>query len=68
VRDLKRSMEFFSKLGFEYQSQFTDEKAACMIINEDAYVMLAASYAISAAQKSPVAMPNGILHFVEQSP
>jgi uncharacterized protein len=40
VRDLKRSMDFFGKLGFSFNPQFTDEKAACMIISEDAYVML----------------------------
>lgn len=40
VRDLKRSMEFFSKLGFEFNPQFTDETAACMVISEDAYAML----------------------------
>ena len=40
VRDLKASMGFFAKLGFEFNKQFTDEKAACMIVNEDAYVML----------------------------
>ncbi len=40
VRDLKRSMEFFRKLGFEFNKQFTDEKAACMIISDEAYVML----------------------------
>ena len=40
VRDLKRSMEFFSKLGFGYDVKFTDEKAACMIVSEEAYVML----------------------------
>lgn len=40
VKNLKRSMEFFSKLGFEYNQQFTDEKAACMILSEEAYVML----------------------------
>jgi predicted lactoylglutathione lyase len=33
-------MEFFSKLGFTYNPQFTDEKAACMIINEQACAML----------------------------
>ncbi|WP_437573722.1 VOC family protein [Sorangium sp. So ce887] len=42
VRDLKRSMEFFSKLGFEFNPQFTDENAACMVISEEAYVMLLA--------------------------
>jgi predicted lactoylglutathione lyase len=40
VRDLARSMEFFSKLGFEFNKQFTDDKAACMIISDDAYAML----------------------------
>jgi predicted lactoylglutathione lyase len=40
VRDLKRSMDFFSTLGFEYNRQFTDEKAACMILSEEAFVML----------------------------
>src|SRR5213594_3038726 len=40
VRDLKKSMEFFTRLGFEYDPRFTDDKAACMIISEEAYVML----------------------------
>ena len=40
VRDLDKSKEFFSKLGFEFNPKFTDEKAACMIIGKDAYVML----------------------------
>lgn len=40
VRDLKKSMEFFSKLGFEFNPKFTDEKAACMIISDEAFVML----------------------------
>jgi uncharacterized protein len=40
VSDLQRSMQFFSKLGFEFNLKFTDDKAACMIINQDAFVML----------------------------
>ncbi len=40
VQDPKRSMEFFSQLGFEFNVKFTDEKAACMIINDSAFVML----------------------------
>jgi predicted lactoylglutathione lyase len=40
VRDLKKSMEFFSKLGFEFNPKFTDEKAACMVVSEEGYVML----------------------------
>jgi len=42
VRDLQRSMEFFSKLGFEFNPQFTDDNAACMIISGEAFVMLLA--------------------------
>lgn len=40
VKDLQKTMEFFGKLGFTYNYQFTDEKAACMIINNDGYAML----------------------------
>jgi len=42
VDNLPRSQEFFRALGFEFNMQFTDANAACMIINEDAYVMLLA--------------------------
>src|SRR5690606_12862981 len=34
------SLAFFRTLGFEFNPRFTDEQAACMIINDDAYVML----------------------------
>jgi hypothetical protein len=40
VRDLQRSVDFFTKLGFEFNPHFTDETATCMIVSEDAYVML----------------------------
>jgi len=40
VKDLKRSMSFFSDLGFTFNKQFTDENAACLVINEDIYAML----------------------------
>ncbi|MFL5356402.1 VOC family protein [Archangium sp.] len=40
VRDLKKSMDFFSKLGFEFNPKFTDDKAACMVLSEQAFVML----------------------------
>jgi len=40
VRDLKRSIEFFTKLGFSFNPQFTDDNATCMIVSEEAFVML----------------------------
>ncbi len=40
VRNLKKSMEFFSTLGFGFNPQFTDDKAACMVIDRNIFVML----------------------------
>ena len=40
VSDLKKTMNFFTKLGFTFNPMFTNEKAACMIISEDIYSML----------------------------
>lgn len=40
VRDLKRSMEFFASLGFQFDSRFTDDRAACMIVNHRAHAIL----------------------------
>ena len=40
VKDLERSITFFGKLGYTFNQQFTDEKAACMVVSEDIYVML----------------------------
>lgn len=40
VKDLSRTVEFFKKLGFEFNPQFTDENATCMIINDNIFVML----------------------------
>lgn len=40
VKDLQKSMEFFTKVGFEFNPQFTDQNAACMIVGENIYVML----------------------------
>jgi uncharacterized protein len=40
VSNLDRTVEFFGKLGFRFDKRFTDEKATCMILNDEAYVML----------------------------
>jgi uncharacterized protein len=40
VRDLDRSKAFFSTLGFTFNPRFTDERAACMVVSDDAFVML----------------------------
>ncbi len=40
VKDLDKSIEFFTRLGFTFNPEFTDKNATCMIINENAYAML----------------------------
>lgn len=40
VRDLKKAMDFFGKLGFSFNPMFTDENAACMVISENIFAML----------------------------
>jgi uncharacterized protein len=40
VQDLNKTIEFFTKLGFRFNPQFTDENATCMIVGEDIFVML----------------------------
>lgn len=40
VKNLDRTKQFFSALGFTFNAKFTDEKAACMVISEEAFAML----------------------------
>jgi predicted lactoylglutathione lyase len=40
VRDLNKSVEFFTKLGYQFNPQFTDATATCMIVGEHIFVML----------------------------
>src|SRR2546428_13216327 len=42
VKDLKKTVEFFNRLGFKFNPQFTDENATCMIIDKDSFVILLA--------------------------
>lgn len=40
VKDLKKTVDFFTALGFTFNPQFTDENATCMIIGENMFAML----------------------------
>lgn len=40
VKDVEKSKEFYTKLGFTVNPQFTNEIAACMVLNESIYVMI----------------------------
>jgi uncharacterized protein len=40
VRDLSASRRFFGELGFAFDERFSDETAACMVVSDQASVML----------------------------
>jgi predicted lactoylglutathione lyase len=40
VKELPRSIAFFTALGFTFNAQFTDENATCMIVGDNIFVML----------------------------
>ncbi|MFC8276478.1 VOC family protein [Streptomyces sp. NPDC057271] len=40
VKDLEASKAFWSKLGYSFNPQFSDETAACMIISDTIFAML----------------------------
>ena len=40
VKDLQKTIHFFTTLGFTFNPQFTDKNATCMIIGENIFAML----------------------------
>lgn len=54
VKNLKRSIDFFGGLGFTFNPQFTDDNATCMIINDEAFVMLLAEEYFKGFIKKPI--------------
>jgi predicted lactoylglutathione lyase len=55
VKDLQKTMTFFGNLGFEFNPQFTNEQAACMIISENAFAMLLTEPFFAMFTKKPIA-------------
>lgn len=37
VKDLQKTMDFFTHIGFSFNPQFTDDKAASMVINDNTF-------------------------------
>ena len=55
VKDLNKSIEFFTKMGFTFNAQFTDENATCMIIGENMFAMLLTEKYFSTFITKPIA-------------
>lgn len=57
VADLGRATAFFEQLGFAFDERFTDESAACMVVSDQAYVMLLERGKFAGFSPRPVADP-----------
>lgn len=40
VKDLNNTIDFFTKLGYSFNPQFTDDKAGCLVISNDIFIMV----------------------------
>ena len=40
VKDLKKSMAFFTALGYTFNAEYTNDDGACMVVASNIYVML----------------------------
>ncbi|MFJ6011426.1 VOC family protein [Streptomyces sp. NPDC092952] len=57
VKDLERSKDFFGKLGYFSNPQFTDETTACVVISETIFVMLLTEERFRQFTKKEIADP-----------
>lgn len=55
VKNLRRSQDFFASLGYSFNPDFTDENAACMIVDENICVMLLVESYFQTFTPKPVA-------------
>jgi uncharacterized protein len=40
VKDLKAAKAFFTKLGFAFNDEFSDDQCACLVVDQNIFVML----------------------------
>lgn len=58
VKSVKASIEFFTALGFTFNTDFSDEETTCMIVNETIYVMLGEHKKYLGLIDKPIADPG----------
>ncbi|HEV7801656.1 MAG TPA: VOC family protein [Burkholderiales bacterium] len=54
VKDLQRSVAFFTHLGYTFDPKFTNENATCMIVGENIFVMLLVESFFKTFTKKPI--------------
>jgi uncharacterized protein len=61
VKDLARSVGFFTELGFVFNPAFTDERAAAMVVSDEAFVMLLVEEFFTTFTGKPVPTTNEVV-------
>lgn len=54
IKDLEKSKAFFQKLGFGFNPQFSDEKAACLVLGDNIFAMLITEPMFATFTKKPI--------------
>ena len=55
VKDLQKSMDFYTALGFTNNPQFSDDTAKCMVWSESIYLMILTHSKFSTFTNKPIA-------------
>ncbi len=55
VRDLQKSMAFYTALGFTNNPQFSDDTAKCMVWSDHIYLMIMTAEKFSSFTQKPIA-------------
>lgn len=55
VKEVQKSMEFYTALGFENNPQFSDESGKCMVWSENIFVMILSHEKFSNFTSKPIA-------------
>lgn len=58
IKELKRSVEFFSGLGFTFNPQFTSEDTTCMLVGPNIFAMLCEEAKFKNFINKPIADPG----------
>ncbi|MBC7959534.1 MAG: hypothetical protein H7X94_06685 [Vallitaleaceae bacterium] len=54
VKNVQSSIDFFKRIGYSFNPQFTNEKGACMIIEENIFAMLLDEEFFKSFTKKPI--------------
>ena len=55
VKDLGKSKQFFSSLGFRFKEEFGSDSAGCMVVSDTIYVMLLVEQYFATFTSKPIA-------------